>query len=164
MQYYGQISKGYEELYKEEQLNKMLIIKKHIKANKNTKILDVGCGTGISSDFDCTVIGIDPSIELLRQNKKIWILGNAESMPFKDNSFDYVLSVTAIHNFNGIEKSMQEIKRVGREKFVFSVLRKSNKFNYIKRLIEGNFEVEEIIEEEKDLIFFCKLESFIYRK
>ena len=33
------------------------------------KILDVGCGTGISSGFDCFVAGIDPSIGLLRQNK-----------------------------------------------------------------------------------------------
>ena len=155
MEYYNEISKGYNKLYKDEQLNKISLIKKYIKINKNTKILDVGCGTGISSDFGCFVVGVDPSIELLKQNKKIWLLGTAESIPFKDSSFDYVISVTAIHNFDNIEKSLMEMKRVGKDKFVFSILKKSKKFGYIKRLIEENFKVEKVVDEEKDVIIFC---------
>src|SRR3989338_6756437 len=69
MAYYDVIAKGYNELHSGEQLNKLSIIRNNIKINKNTKILDVGCGTGISSGFDCFVAGIDPSIGLLRQNK-----------------------------------------------------------------------------------------------
>ena len=156
MDYYNEISKGYDELYKDEQLSKISLIKKYIKINKNTKILDVGCGTGISSDFECFVVGIDPSIELLKQNKRIWLLGTAESIPFKDSSFDYVISVTAMHNFDNIKKSLMEMKRVGKDKFVFSILKKSKKFGYIKWLIEENFEVEEIVDEDKDTMFFCK--------
>ena len=160
MAYYDVIAKGYNELHSGEQLNKLSIIRNNIKINKNTKILDVGCGTGISSGFDCFVAGIDPSIGLLRQNKNNKkILGAAESLPFKDNSFDYVISITAIHNFKNIRKSMEEMKRVGKKDFVFSVLRKSGKFDYIKKMIEENFKIGKVVEEEKDMIFFCRAKS-----
>ncbi len=155
--YYDAIAKGYNELYQQEQLHKLSIIKNNININKNTKILDVGCGSGSSSQFNCEVIGIDPSIKLIKQNNnKNKILGIAEALPFKYNSFDYVISITAIHNFNNIKKSFEEIKRVGKENFIFSVLKKSREFDYIKNLIEKNFKIEKVIEEEKDTILFCK--------
>ncbi|MBI2101186.1 methyltransferase domain-containing protein [Candidatus Woesearchaeota archaeon] len=160
MAYYDVIAKGYNELHRGEQLNKLSIIKENIKINKNTKILDVGCGTGISSGFECFVAGIDPSIGLLRQNKNgKKILGAAESLPFKANSFDYVISVTAIHSFKNIRKSMEEMKRVGKGNFVFSILKKSGKFGYIKKMIEEKFRIWKAVEEGKDTIFFCRAKS-----
>ena len=160
MSYYNKISKGYTKLHKEEQLKKLSIIKNNIKIKKSDLLLDVGCGTGISSDFDCTVIGIDPSEELLRLNKnKNKFLGDAEKLPFKSNFFDFVISVTAIHNFKDIERALKEIKRVGKNNFVFSILKRSNRFNEIKKLIKKNFRIEKEIEEDKDLIFFAKTKS-----
>ena len=53
MTYYDDISSGYEELHKEEQLKKVSSIKKHLKVNSSDKLLDVGCGTGLM-----TYIGI----------------------------------------------------------------------------------------------------------
>lgn len=157
MNYYNKISKGYNELYKEEQLKKLSIIKNNIKINKNNLLLDVGCGTGVSSQFNCKVIGIDNSIKLLKINiNKNKILSNAENLPFKDNIFDIVISMTALHNFNNIESSLKEIKRVGKNKFVFSVLKKSKKISQIKRLIEKYFKMNRIIEGDKDIIFFVK--------
>lgn len=158
MTYYDTISKSYNELHQEEQLNKLSIIKNNLKINKNTRVLDIGCGTGISSEFDCFVVGIDPSIELLKQNNKDKkLLGIAEALPFKDSSFSYVISITAIHNFKNIRKSLNEMKRVGKDKFVFSILRKSKKCDIIKKLIKKNFKIEKMIDEEKDSIFFCSL-------
>ncbi len=157
MNYYNSIAKGYGELYKEEQLQKLSIIKNNVKISKNAKILDVGCGTGISSDFDCFVVGLDPSIELISQsNNSAKLLAIAEYLPFKNNSFDYVISLTAIHNFIHINKSINEMKRVCSEKIIISVLNKSGKFNFIKKLIEKNLKVEKTIDEGKDTIFFCK--------
>ena len=156
MPYYDAISGGYDELHGEEQLSKLSIIKSNLEISKNAMLLDVGCGTGISSGFDCFVAGIDLSMGLLRQNKNNKkILGAAESLPFKDKSFDYVISVTAMHNFNNIKKSMEDMKRVGKVHFVFSVLKKSRKFDYIKKMIEENFKIGNVVEEEKDVIFFC---------
>ena len=157
MGYYNSIANGYEELYREEQLNKLDIIKNNIKINKNTKILDVGCGTGISSDFDCFVVGVDPSMGLLNQNKyPMKLLGTAEALPFRSNEFDYVISITALHNFQNIKKSIDEAKRVGRHNFIFSILRKSGKYSQIKNLIEKSFKICNVIEEGKDTIFLCR--------
>ena len=153
---YDKISSGYDELYGEEQINKLNLIKKNIKIKKTDKLLDVGCGTGLSSDFDCDVTGIDPSSELLKLNKHEKIVqGSAENLHFSDNSFDIVVSVTAIHNFEDIEKGISEMKRVGKDRFVFSILKRSKKSNKIKKIIKDNFKVSKEIEEEKDVIFVC---------
>lgn len=156
MEYYSQISKGYNELHMEEQLNKLSIIKSNTKVTGDSRILDVGCGTGISSNLDCFVVGIDTSIGMLRQNKMLKINSAAENLPFKDKIFDIVISVTSIHNFNNIKKSISEMKRVGKKDFIFSILKKSKKFNRIKGLIGKNFRIKNVIEEEKDMIFFCE--------
>lgn len=155
MLYYDAIAESYNELYWEEQSKKIEIIKSQIEIKKGTKILDVGCGTGISSSFGCFVVGLDPSMELIKQNNKLKILGCAERLPFKDSSFDYVISVTAIHNFRNIKKSISEMTRVGREKFVFTILKKSGKIESIRSLLAKNFRIEKETEECKDTIFFC---------
>ena len=155
MDFYNQIAKGYDGLYLEEQSSKLSIIKSSIETGNNTKILDVGCGSGISSQFECRVVGVDPSIELIKQNPKPKIIGIAEMLPFKNNSFDYVISVTSIHNFKNIKKSIGEIKRVGKENFVFSVLKKSVKFDLINELIQKSFIIEKVVDGGKDVIYFC---------
>ena len=157
MTYYDKISSGYNELYEEEQIKKLNLIKSKIEIRKGLKLLDVGCGSGISSDFWCFVVGIDPSMELLRiNNSKMKVLGVAEALPFKDGSFDYVVSITSIHNFSDAGKSLNEMLRVGKNYFVFSVLRKSKGFNKIRKLFNDNLKIDDIIEEEKDTIFFCQ--------
>jgi len=157
MDYYGKIAKGYDELYEEEQANKLSIIKDNIKISKNTKILDIGCGTGVSSNFGCFVAGIDPSRGLLRHNKgSRKACGIAELLPFKDNSFDYVICVTAIHNFDGIKGSLEEMKRVCNGHFIITILKRSRKFNMIKRIIGKKFKVYKMKEESKDIILFCR--------
>ncbi len=157
MPYYDAIAKGYDELHGEEQLKKLSIIKSNIKTDNGTKILDVGCGTGISSRFECGVVGIDPSINLVKENRNSHkVIGVAESLPFKDNSFNCVISITVMHNFADIKKSIVEMKRVCRQNFVFSVLKKSERFGSIKKNIEKNFRIEKSIEDEKDMIFFCR--------
>ncbi len=163
MQYYDEISKGYNELHREEQLKKLNIIKEILKLNGNEKLLDIGCGTGVNSDFDCKVIGIDSSIELLKLNKnKNKINGIGESLPFRDNSFDIIISITAIHNFDDIKKGINEMKRVGKDKFIFSILKKSDKYELIKNLIYANFLIFKKIEEEKDVIFFTSKKNIYH--
>ena len=158
MNFYKLISKGYDELYGEEQKIKHRIIKENLEIKHNDLMLDVGCGIG--HDFNCSVIGIDPSMELLLTNNPLnhidnKILARAESIPFKDNTFDKVISVTSMHNFNDIEKGITEIKRVGKDDFAFSILKTSNKFNLIESKIKENFDVKKIIDGKKDWIFIC---------
>ncbi|MBW2988816.1 class I SAM-dependent methyltransferase [Candidatus Woesearchaeota archaeon] len=161
MGYYDQIAEGYEELHKEEQLKKIGLIKKHISLKKDYKLLDVGCGTGLTTEpWNCRRYGIDPAPKLLeraRSRDRIeYRLAPAESIPYGDNFFDIVISITAIQNFQDIEKGLKEIKRVGKNIFVLSFLKRSPKRRDIERLIRKLFDVTEVIGEDKDIIYFCE--------
>lgn len=100
---------------------------KHWGLTSDHSILDVGCAKGFMlHDFSelipgITVRGIDissyaieNSIESMRTNVKV---GNALDLPFEDKSFDYVISITTLHNLEQDEliKSLQEIERVSRK-------------------------------------------------
>ena len=162
MNYYNNIAKGYEELHKEEQLKKLKAIKKYLRINPEDKLLDVGCGTGLTTScWNCKCYGIDPSKKLLEIAKKkykdiIFKQAPAEKIPFKDNFFDIVISVTAIQNFTNVEKALKEIKRVGKNNFVLTFLKKSQKRNKIDKLIKKYFKIKKILEEEKDLIYIIQ--------
>ena len=107
------------------------------------RILEIGCGNGrnllqfAKVGFDC--YGIDFSKEMLRyaeefsrKNKVNLKLkqARAENLPFKDNYFDYVLSIAVLHHLNKEEqgKAVREMFRVLKKegKAVVSVW---NKFN-----------------------------------
>lgn len=162
MDFYKTIARGYDGLYAEEQRLKLSIIKDNLQIKNSDLLLDVGCGTGISSDFKCKVIGLEPSFELLRQNKTNGkVLACAENIPFKDKTFDKVISITSMHNFDDIIKGLEEIKRVGKKDFVFSILKKSKNLGLIEKEIKANFVATKIIDGGKDIIFIC---SLIYRR
>jgi ubiquinone/menaquinone biosynthesis C-methylase UbiE len=158
MNYYNAISKGYSKLHGEEQQKKAAIIAGKLELSKTDTLLDVGCGNGSYLKlFECKVTGIDPSEKLVKQykGKHKLMVGAAEKLPFDNNSFDVVISLTAIHNFKGIRKGMEEMERVGRSRFVFSVLKRSAKVQEIEGLIKELFGIDEMIEEDKDIIFFA---------
>ena len=160
MTYYDDISEGYEELHEEEQLKKIRVIKKFFNPNKTHKLLDVGCGTGLTTQpWDCKRFGIDPAKKLLQRAKQIdkieYKLAFAEKIPYSDNYFDHVISITAMQNFSDIKKGLQEIGRVGKNSFVLSALKKSSKINQIRKLIYELFNVTAEMEEDKDIIFFA---------
>ncbi|MBR9690708.1 methyltransferase domain-containing protein [Candidatus Woesearchaeota archaeon] len=162
--YYDSISEGYEELYREEQEKKMKIILSEVKVSPDETLLDVGCGTGITIvPWKCIRTGLDPARKLLekahdKENVK-YVLGRAQDIPFDDDSFDIVTSITAIQNFEVLKKGLSEIKRVGKKRFVLSFLKRSEKKEMIEKFINDMFRVIKIIEEDKDLIFICEKQN-----
>ncbi len=96
----------------------------------NALILDVGCGSGrciaLLRRTAGKIVGMDYSTKMIRKAfKKVGkcpnvelFLENAESMPFADNSFDYVLCMfNTLGVLNGSkEKALREIKRVVKPK------------------------------------------------
>lgn len=146
MNYYDKIAPSYNGLYKKEQIEKIKFIKKYCKG----KILDIGCGPFYTSKFFKNIIGIDPSFNLLKlSSSKNIICAEAEHLPFKNKSFDTVISITSIQNFNNIKKAIQEIKRVCKNKIIITIIKKSKKIPYLKNSLKNS----KILEQEKDLIF-----------
>ncbi len=166
--YYDSIAKGYDELHKGEQLRKLNIIIDRLKEHDlgNNPVLDVGCGTGFSLDIlkkelQKKCIGIDPSRGMLEQYKgscKI-IEAAAEDIPFPDKYFSAVVSITAVQNFSDIQKGIQEILRVTDVggTVMITCLKKSDKLKIVAEELAETSTVLEVIEEEKDIIFHCRV-------
>ncbi|MBN1792105.1 class I SAM-dependent methyltransferase [Candidatus Woesearchaeota archaeon] len=158
MTYYDSIADGYSELHGEEQQKKARIILGRLKPGRNESLLDVGCGDASYLDmFGCECVGVDPSEELLEKYEGIHqvLPAVAEDLPFEDSEFDIVISITAIQNFTDPEKGLREIERVCKDRFALSYLKRSPKAPALEKLIRDLFKVDEIVEEDKDLIFFC---------
>lgn len=88
----------------------------------HTRLLDVAIGDGRNMPFlpnSCEVYGVDISVAQIRacqrkypRRKLVLFLGEAEALPFKDDTFDHVLSFGAFNYFNDPLRSLQEMARV----------------------------------------------------
>lgn len=98
---------------------------------QNSKVLDLGCGTGHLSQFikeqGHEVIGLDPSKEMLKYSKKnfpniTFVDGISADLPFADNSFDYIVSIEVLRYLNkkDVIQTYQEIYRVLKPKGFFN--------------------------------------------
>ena len=98
----------------------------HYGLKAGDKILDVGCGKGyLLYEFTQVVPGIQVSgidiSEYAIENSKDEIkddlqVGNAVCLPFEDDTFDFVVSITTLHNLFNYElrNALAEIERVGK--------------------------------------------------
>lgn len=152
MSFYSTIHKSYNELYGEEQIKKLALIKQKLKIKE--PVLDIGCGTFLSKNLFKNIIGIDPSFNMIKNSRNV-IQAKAEFLPFKDSSFPTVISITAIQNFDDIETAIKEIKRIATNLIIITTIKKSPKLQLIKSLLKEF----KILEEEKDLIFYSRLAS-----
>lgn len=155
MEYYDKISEGYDELHKAEQLKKIRVILNNVRFDKNEKILDVGCGPCYLNEMiKNEVVGVDPAFKLLRKSgNEEMVCGRAEKLPFKKNSFDVVVALTSIHNFDDIHDGINEMIRVGKEHFVLTVLKKSKKSGEIRKIISRKFRIVKRVDEGKDIVY-----------
>lgn len=99
---------------------------KHYNLQPGQRILDVGCGMAhLLYEFTqvvpgIEVVGIDVSDYALEHAKEeirdCLQKGEAQSLPFNDNSFDLVISLTTLHNLRiyDLKKAVQEIERVSK--------------------------------------------------
>jgi len=152
MKYYDEISKGYNSLHRGEQQKKAALIKANCRINGF--LLDIGAGTGLATKLfedKAECIALDPAKEMLKQFSGLKVVGKAEELPFKDASFDSIVSITALHHA-GIEKAKSEIDRVAKPNacIALSFFKRSKKLGLAKALFKSFRQLDS----EKDLIFF----------
>ncbi|MSR86038.1 methyltransferase domain-containing protein [Candidatus Woesearchaeota archaeon] len=148
---YDTLAQGYEELYGEEQRKKLEKVAFVLKG----RILDIGAGTGIVARHFPHVVSLDPSLEMLKQAPGEKVLGVAEHLPFKANSFDTVVSLTALHHTD-IDQVIGELKRLQAPNMAFSILKKSKKCEEIVSKLKEAFGME-VFEEEKDILLIKEI-------
>jgi len=75
------------------------------------KVLDLGCGSGGNKSF-LTSIGINNVLSVDYWSNKADILVDAHRLPFKDSSFDLILTTATIEHFYNPFVAFSEISRV----------------------------------------------------
>ena len=98
----------------------------HYQLDTRSKILEIGCGKGFLlyeiqkllphselSGIDISDYAIKNSKLEVRDKIK---LGCATNLPWPDNYFDLVISITTLHNLHSynLEKALKEMQRVGK--------------------------------------------------
>lgn len=111
---------------------------------KGQRVLDIGCGTGISLepllDRGLSLTGIDPSPYMLdmaskRLGSKVDLhKGYAEDLPFEDNAFDCAVFFTSLEFTERPAKAIEEACRVAKDTVVICVLNRYAPLNMARRL------------------------------
>lgn len=113
--------------------NSIRILVQNTFLNKNSEVLDVGCNTGycsfeIAELVKCKVTGLDINKKMigsankylyayhsdLKRNVK-FIVGDGMKIPFKDNTFDLVMSGGSTAFISNIPKVLSEYSRVTKQ-------------------------------------------------
>lgn len=97
-----------------------------LEIKRGDRVVEISCGTGDNFPFlpeGIQLFGLDISKRMLKsckRNLKKWGLdaelfyGNAEELPFKDETFNVVYHVGGINFFNDKEKAIREMTRIAK--------------------------------------------------
>ena len=120
----------YKDLYKQMRNSLLLdIFLEYYESTRSLRILEIGCGTGLTLDFLAKLPmrhdlhGLDYSMTMLAQaaekasltdNPAQFALGDSFNLPFRDECFDVVYSTRFIHQFEHDEKKAiyREMSRI----------------------------------------------------
>jgi len=95
----------------------------HLDLEPTDRVLDVGCGTGESTRAllggERSVHGIDltgDQIRITRQKEDLdaaaFVVGDAMSLPYREDTFDVVASIGSIQHLPDVENALAEAHRV----------------------------------------------------
>lgn len=107
-----------------------------LKPASDKSVLDVGCGTGwftrrFAEQDGLSITGLDPNANWLNYARQCapqinWREGDARSLSFDDNSFDSVVSVTALCFVDDWQQALREMVRVSRRRIVLGLLNRQS--------------------------------------
>jgi len=163
LRFYEDLARDYDRRFNNPRLNYMRNIEKMVllESLKPGLILDIGCGTGEQSLFLAKkgyhVIGVDISREMLiranesakdakLQDNLSLVIASAEALPFRDKSFDGLISIFGVFNHipradHAFRETHRVLKSGGRA--VFTVVNRWNLTWWINAVLK--FKVKWII-------------------
>jgi len=169
---YNSSSRFYDKRYKAIQEEKYGIVLKNFRANDKI-ILDLGCGTGLFFEYitksikeqgerKCNYVALDISWNMLlrfkakvinyNHNKNILnlILSDMEYLPFRENIFYSIFSITSFQNLPHIQIGITESFRVSKNNadYKFSILKKKLDLEWLLKILKPKIEEIEVIEKE----------------
>lgn len=117
------------ELKPEDEIDRLSIqLYYHLLAKqqlKGKRVLEVGCGRGGGAYFlaryfpsleitalDKSKVAIDCCKKMYKLSNLQFVEGDAESLPFENAEFDYVLNVESCHCYPNLDKFFSEVSRV----------------------------------------------------
>jgi len=180
---YNSSSDFYDIRYKAIQEEKYEIILKTYVANGNI-ILDMGCGTGLFFEYITksikkqgerkgNYVALDISWNmLLRFKSKVinynhkkyalnLILSDIEHLPFRENIFNSIFSLTSFQNLPNIKIGIAESFRVSKNNadYKFSILKKKIELEMLLKILKPNIKEIEVIKKEnlEDIIIQGKV-------
>lgn len=94
-----------------------------VKGERDSNVLDIGCGTGHGSNLLArhfkNIYGIDISSDAIEYAKKNWqrenitfIVGSGTKIQFDDNTFDITVAFEVFEHIKDWKKFLSELKRV----------------------------------------------------
>ena len=102
-----------------------------LRAGRGKKILDVACGPGllvsVAQENGLGTYGVDISREALEISKGVvpssaLSRANAEALPFRDQTFDYITCLGSLERFIHLERALSEQMRVAKDDARFCYL------------------------------------------
>lgn len=150
MRRYDLTAQLYDARYSEEQTLKYRAALQQLRITGDSRVLDVGCGTGLLFNHVAgaeTIVGVDVSGKLLLQAKERarslrnvhLVQADADHLPFRDDSFSAVFAFTVLQNMPAPLETLKEIKRVAVFTALIAVsgLKKAFALHAFKELLEN---------------------------
>ena len=76
------------------------------------RCLEVGSGRGAFQDLVADYTGLDLSSSVAGNYRKPFVSGSAEELPFPDNDFDAIWTITVLEHIPNPEQALNEMRRV----------------------------------------------------
>ena len=89
----------------------------HAQLKQATSVLNVGAGTGSYEPVSLSGVSVEPSTIMIRQrasDRFPVVQGQAEYLPFPNQSFDVVMGVMTMHHWSDVTQGLRELKRVAK--------------------------------------------------
>ena len=123
---YEAMAAGYDRRWRRYQAETFARVTRHLRGSHASSILDVPCGTGellrwlLPEVSDARIVGVDGSAAMLNIARQKWAgqarvsfqHALADTLPFADATFDWVLCCSSLHYFRQPERVLGEFTRV----------------------------------------------------